>query len=66
MQRTRRGGDGVSAKCVVCGKDSKFRDNTPTGVKYFCSEKCWAEYLGLEVKPEGHYGMIQKKVGWWA
>ena len=56
----------MSGKCCCCDNDSKFKDNTPVGVKYFCSEKCWAEYMGLEVKPEGFYGMIQKKVGWWA
>jgi len=53
-------------KCAMCKKDGKFTDNTPVGVKSFCSERCWAEYMGYEVRAEGHYGMIQKKVGWWA
>ena len=51
--------------CACCNERPKFTDDTPVGVKHFCSEKCWAEYMGLEVKPEGYYGMI-KKVGWWA
>ena len=53
-------------KCVLCEKDAKFDDHTAVGVRHFCSEKCWAKYMGLEVKPEGYYGMIQKQVGWWA
>ncbi len=53
-------------KCVCCDKKAKFSDFTAVGVRHFCSEKCWAEYNGLEVKPEGHYGLIKKEVGWWA
>ena len=52
--------------CAMCEKEGKFKDNTSVGVKYFCSEKCWAEYIGDQRKPEGYYGMVQKKVGWWA
>jgi len=53
-------------KCVCCDNEAKFSDNTAVGVRHFCTEKCWAEYNGLEVKPEGHYGLIKKEVGWWA
>ena len=53
-------------ECSNCGESSKFSTTTPTGLRHFCTEKCWAEYTGVEVKPEGHYGLIEKTVGWWA
>jgi len=52
--------------CCCCKKKAKFSDETPVGLRHFCSERHWAEYNGLEVMAEGHYGMIQTKVGWWA
>ena len=57
---------GGCMKCVLCEKEAKFDDHTWVGVRHFCSEKCWAEYNGVPVQPEGHYGFINKKVGWWA
>lgn len=53
-------------KCALCEKEAKFDDHTAIGVRHFCSEKCWAEYNGVPVQPEGHYGFINKAVGWWA
>ena len=52
--------------CCCCTEEAKFSDETPVGLRHFCSEKHWAEYNGLEVMAEGHYGMVQDKVGWWA
>ena len=46
--------------CASCGKPHKFIDeDTPVGPRPFCSEKCWAEYNAMEVKPEGYYGFVQ-------
>jgi hypothetical protein len=45
--------------CDNCGKrPQKFVDeDLPVGPRGFCTEKCWAEYTGMEVKPEGYYGL---------
>jgi hypothetical protein len=56
---------GKRCACDMCSKQSKFYDMTAIGLRHFCSEKCWAQYTGVEVKPEGHYGMLHKTVGWW-
>ena len=56
----------VEMKCINCGESSKFSATTAIGLRHFCTEKCWAEYTGAKVKAEGHYGLIQNKVGWWA
>jgi len=46
--------------CACCGEPHRFIDeDTPVGSRPFCSEKCWAEYNGMEIKPEGYYGFIQ-------
>ena len=57
---------GKTYACEMCSEQSKFSDMTAIGLRHFCSEKHWAEYTGVEVKPEGHYGLIEKTVGWWA
>ena len=49
----------IKSKCAMCEKPAKFADeNLPVGLRRFCSEKCWAEYSGMEVKPEGYYGFV--------
>ena len=43
--------------CVNCSKKADMHIETPIGGRMFCSEKCWAEYVGEPVMPEGHYGL---------
>tara|TARA_R100000231_G_scaffold80358_1_gene61838 strand:+ start:456 stop:2111 length:1656 start_codon:yes stop_codon:yes gene_type:complete len=43
--------------CVQCSKKGTMFIETPVGGRMFCSEKCWAEYVGEPVMPEGHYGL---------
>lgn len=49
-----------AGRCVLCLKPSKFLENTAIGERHFCSENCWAEYTGEEVKEEGYYGLEEK------
>lgn len=49
-----------AGRCVLCLKPSQFLENTAIGERHFCSEKCWAEYTGEEVKEEGYYGLEEK------
>ena len=43
--------------CANCDAPVSFKVLTPIGERGFCTEKCWAEYSGEPVMPEGHYGM---------
>jgi hypothetical protein len=44
--------------CDMCGKNAiRYEAFGPTGMRYFCSEKCWAEYNAMPVKEEGYYGL---------
>lgn len=45
--------------CVQCSKKGTMYIETPVGGRMFCSEKCWAEYVGEPVMPEGHYGLME-------
>lgn len=40
-----------------CDAPVSFKSMTSIGERGFCTEKCWAEYVGEPVKPEGHYGL---------
>ena len=59
--------DGViTGRCANCGKLSNpdFNDGegvvgTPIGPRAFCTEKCWAQFTGMDVKPEGYYGFLK-------
>ena len=37
--------------CIQCGNDKKslMTVMTPIGVRRFCSDRCYAEYLGLDM-----------------
>ena len=48
--------------CVMCNDKVQFRENTAVGERGFCSEKCWAEYVGMPVHPEGYYGKDKKPI----
>ena len=43
--------------CANCDAPVSFKVLTPIGERGFCTEKCWAEYSGEPVMPEGHYGL---------
>ena len=43
--------------CVQCSKKATMFIETSVGGRMFCSEKCWAEYVGEPVMPEGHYAL---------
>ena len=47
----------TTGRCVHCAAPATFTANTALGERLFCTEKCWAEYTGNPVKPEGHYGL---------
>lgn len=47
----------TTGRCVHCVAPATFTANTAIGERLFCTEKCWAEYTGNPVKPEGHYGL---------
>jgi hypothetical protein len=44
--------------CVNCSKKGIMFIETSIGGRMFCSEQCWAEYVGEPVMPEGHYGLM--------
>jgi|LWDU01.1.fsa_nt_gi hypothetical protein len=47
--------------CANCDKQSHFTyEDLPVGPRSFCSEKCWAEYVGMPTHPEGYYGFVGK------
>jgi len=48
--------------CVQCSKKAIMFIETSVGGRMFCSEKCWAKYVGEPVMPEGHYG-LKESVG---
>ena len=37
--------------CINCGNDKKplMTVMTPIGVRQFCSDRCYAEYLGIDM-----------------
>jgi hypothetical protein len=51
----------MKAYCANCN-EMPFYKNIPTaiGQRNFCSEKCYAEYVGLPVKEEGYYGLVKE------
>lgn len=44
--------------CTLCNFKSKFivRD-LAVGTRVFCSEECYANYVGLPVRGNGYYGL---------
>lgn len=49
----------IHPSCTMCDESCKFIvEDLPTGTRVFCSEKCWAEYTGMPVQPEGYYGLV--------
>jgi len=43
--------------CNMCGSEAKYQANTAIGMRVFCSEVCYAKYIGVPVKEEGYYSL---------
>jgi YHS domain-containing protein len=42
--------------CDNCGQNAiRYKAHGATGWKYFCSEKCWADFNAMPIQEEGHY-----------
>jgi hypothetical protein len=51
--------NGATRVCCNCDKQAVFDVDTSIGTRSFCSEKCYAEYNGLEVMEDPNfYGMM--------
>ena len=51
--------NGATRVCCNCEKQAVFDVDTAIGTRSFCSEKCYAEYNGLEVMEDPNfYGMM--------
>tara|TARA_R110000822_G_scaffold197781_4_gene335823 strand:- start:8223 stop:9779 length:1557 start_codon:yes stop_codon:yes gene_type:complete len=51
--------------CAMCDLEGQFKvEDLPNGERWFCTEKHYAEYVGLPVYEEGYYGLGQPKVGY--
>ncbi len=48
--------------CANCGyKPTPYRRiPTAIGRRDFCTEKCYAEYIGIPVMEEGYYGLVKE------
>ena len=48
--------------CVNCdNKSVVYLVMTAIGQRMFCSEQCYAVYVGIPIKPEGYYGLEKIK-----
>jgi hypothetical protein len=44
--------------CAMCGEPASFTVyDTPVGIRNFCCERCYAQYVGLPVEEPGYYGL---------
>ena len=47
--------------CALCDEPATFYvEDTPVGIRGFCTEKHYAEYMGLPFVTEGWYGVKNK------
>jgi len=47
--------------CAMCDASPIYKEiPTAIGIRNFCSEKCYAEYIGLPVMEEGYYGLVKE------
>ena len=44
-----------------CRNKIMYKCNTAVGLRYFCSEVCYAIYIGVPVKEEGYYSLERIK-----
>ena len=40
-----------------CRNKIMYKCNTAVGLRYFCSEVCYAIYIGVPIKEEGYYSL---------
>jgi len=52
----------IPRNCANCDHSVTPYKDIPTaiGQRNFCSEKCYAEYIGVPVKEEGYYGLVKE------
>jgi hypothetical protein len=44
--------------CAMCDNEPKYIvENLAVGTRVFCSEKCYALYMGFTVRGNGYYGL---------
>ncbi len=44
--------------CAICNENPKYIvEDLAVGTRVFCSEKCYATYVGLPVRGNGYYGL---------
>ena len=44
--------------CDNCGKKAiRYKYFGETGMRYFCSEGCWAVFYAMPIKEEGYYSL---------
>lgn len=45
--------------CAMCDNKPKYIvENLAVGTRVFCSEKCYAMYMGLPIRGNGYYGLV--------
>ena len=47
----------IRRRCSMCNEMEVFVQMTAVGERGFCSEKCWATYVGMPIKEKGYYGL---------
>ena len=55
------GANKMFENCTNCGNDRKqvMTVSTPVGTRYFCSDRCYAEYLGTNLDAiRGYYDSV--------
>lgn len=51
--------------CAMCGEPASFTVyDTPVGIRNFCCERCYAQYVGLPVEEPGYYGLEAEDWNW--
>jgi len=43
--------------CSFCDNKGIYEASTAIGMRLFCSEVCYAKYIGVPVKEEGYYSL---------
>jgi len=50
---------GSLSSCPMCDEKPKYIvENLAVGTRVFCSEKCYAIYMGLPIRGNGYYGLV--------
>ena len=44
--------------CAMCDRKAKYVvEDLAVGTRVFCSEECYATYVGLPIRGNGYYGL---------